>query len=69
MTTISPETMTTAEKISTMEIIWDDLCNHSSLKSPDWHKSVLTSRQQQHTAGNQTPLDWKKAKQKIRNKI
>jgi hypothetical protein len=69
MITISPEDMTTAEKISVMEAIWNDLCQHSSLESPDWHESVLTSREQQRVENNQSPLDWEKAKQQIRNKI
>lgn len=69
MTTISPEDMTTAEKISAMEIIWNDLCQHSALESPDWHKPVLASREQQCIEGSQVPLGWEKAKQQIRNKI
>ena len=69
MITISPKEMTTAEKISVMETIWNDLCQHSSLDSPDWHDSVLTSREQQRIEGSQDPLDWEKAKQLIRNKI
>jgi len=60
--------MTTAEKISVMEAIWNDLCEHSELESPDWHKTVLKSREQLHAEGAQVPLDWEKAKQQIRNK-
>ncbi len=69
MIAISPKDMTTAEKISVMEILWNDLCQHSSLESPDWHESVLLSREQQREAGNQSPIDWEEAKQQIRNKI
>jgi len=38
-------------------------------KLPDWHKSILSSRQKQRDAGNQAPLDWEKAKEQIRHKI
>lgn len=69
MIAISPKDMTTAEKISVMETLWNDLCQHSSLESPDWHESVLLSREQQREAGNQPPIDWEEAKQQIRNKI
>jgi hypothetical protein len=69
MIAISPEKMTTAEKLSTMEALWSDLCQHGSLESPDWHEAVLTSREQQRNEGKQSPIDWEAAKQKIRNKI
>jgi hypothetical protein len=69
MTSISLQNMTTAEKISVMEEIWTDLCQHSSLESPSWHETVLSSREQQREDGNQAPLDWEKAKQEIRSKI
>ncbi len=69
MITISPEEMTTAEKLSAMETLWSDLCQHSSLESPDWHEAVLASREQQRKNGSQSPMDWEKAKQNIRNKI
>ena len=69
MIAISPEKMTTAEKLSTMEALWSDLCQHSSLAAPDWHEAVLISREQQRKTGNQSPMDWDAAKQKIRNKI
>jgi len=69
MITISPEKMTTAEKLSAMEVLWSDLCQHSSLESPDWHETVLISREQQRENGSQSPMDWATAKQSIRNKI
>ncbi len=69
MNTISPEKMTTAEKLSAMEALWSDLCQHSSLESPGWHEAVLTSREQQRKKGSQSPMDWEQAKQNIRNKI
>ncbi len=69
MVTISPEKMTTAEKLSVMETLWNDLCQHSSLESPDWHESVLSSREQQRIAGNQQAMNWTTVKEQIRQKI
>jgi hypothetical protein len=69
MIAISPEKMTTAEKLSAMEALWSDLCQHGALESPDWHEAVLASREQQRKEGNQSPMDWETAKQNIRNKI
>lgn len=66
---LSTEKMTTAEKLSAMETLWNDLCQHSSLASPDWHESILTSREQQRVAGNQQAIDWDIAKEQIRQKI
>ncbi|BBB24494.1 conserved hypothetical protein [Isorropodon fossajaponicum endosymbiont JTNG4] len=69
MITISPKDMTTAGKLSTMEILWNDLCQHGSFESSNWHEPVLNSPEQQYVGGTQLPMDWEKAKQQIRNKI
>ena len=69
MTALSTETMTTTEKIAAMETLWSDLCQHSSLESPDWHETVLKSREQQRSAGKQPALDWDTAKEQIRQKV
>ena len=34
-----------------------------------WHESILSSREQQRKTGSQTPLDWEKAKEKIRYQV
>ncbi len=69
MIALIPEKMTTAEKLSAMEALWANLCQHSTLESPDWHESVLVSREQQQIDGKQQPIDWETAKQQIRQKI
>jgi len=69
MIKLSPETMTIAEKLSAMELLWNDLCQHSKLESPDWHQTVLESREQQRQAGDQPAMDWEDAKNQIRQKI
>ena len=69
MITLNPEKMTTAEKLLMMETLWDDLCAHSQLDSPDWHKTVLDSRHQQRLTGEQQPMDWSQAKETIRKQL
>ena len=55
MTIISPKEILASERTSDMEMIW--------------HEHVLLLREQQRKAGNQTPLNWETAKQKIRNQV
>ncbi len=44
-TAIKLEKMTTAEKIRTMEDLWDDLCRHAEdLPSPAWRLDLLEKR-------------------------
>ena len=52
-----------------MERILTDLCERDSLESHSWHKSILSSREQQRERGSQTPLGWEKAKEKIRYQV
>jgi len=44
--------MTTAEKLSVMELLWDDLSRNSSdIPAPAWHEEVLAARQRQIDEG------------------
>jgi hypothetical protein len=62
--------MSTEEKIRTMEIIWDDLCNKSnSIPSPAWHEQILEERENGIKNGDVEFVDWKVAKKHIRNSI
>lgn len=69
MTNASISKMSIKEKISTMEMIWDDLCKHGAVESPDWHHDVLKVRQQKRAASQEQPMDWAEAKKHILNKI
>ena len=64
------EKMTIEDKLRTMETIWDDLCkNADSIKSPEWHKTVLDSRDNALIKGEETATDWDKAKKGNLNSI
>jgi len=69
-TAIKLEKMTTAEKIRTMEDLWDDLCRHAEdLPSPAWHLDLLEKRDRNILAGESKFEDWEKAKKSIREKL
>lgn len=49
---IKLEQMTMADKISTMEYLWDDLCRHASESlSPAWHGELLMQREEAVSVG------------------
>ena len=64
------EQMTTAEKIRTMEDIWDDLCHHAAeVPSPSRHQDVLSQREESVSKGSEAFTDWETAKKRIRETI
>ena len=65
MTVTAIKNMSIEEKISTMELIWDDLCQQDKIESPSWHKDVLRARETRR----ETPMDWSEAKKQILSKI
>lgn len=68
--TLQIEKMSVADKIKTMELIWDDLCRTSELiSSPDWHQSVLREREEKVAQGSGQFTDWSAAKEKIRTSV
>lgn len=68
MTNAAISKMSIEEKISTMEMIWNDLCQHTKLESPDWHQDVLKVREQKRASSQEQPMDWTEAKKHILNK-
>lgn len=41
------DTMSTAERLQTMEAIWDTLVPEANeISSPDWHQNVLATRRE-----------------------
>lgn len=68
MNVVALTNMTLEEKLATMEQIWDDLCRHQNVQSPDWHGDVLQIREEKRLAGQEQPLDWQEAKKAIQNR-
>ena len=60
--------MSSTEKLSVMEALWDDLCHTGKNQPPHWHQQVLQKRSQE--AGNQINFsDWESAKNRIRKTL
>jgi hypothetical protein len=68
--TIELENLTTVEKISVMESLWEDLCqNASETLSPAWHGDILAQREEAIIVGEACFTDWDDAKKKIRESL
>ncbi|MCD6175599.1 MAG: addiction module protein [Planctomycetes bacterium] len=67
---LSLEKMTTSEKLAAIELLWDDLRRFpEDISSPDWHKSVLVTREKRVRAGRSSFLDLDEAKSRIAKNI
>ena len=68
--TVPLKTMTVEEKVCMMEMLWDDLCQQpGGVKSPDWHESVLSEREQSLNSNEEEFLDWRQVKDNIKKKL
>jgi hypothetical protein len=57
------------QKLRIMEIIWDDLCQHSeAVESPDWHRKELEATEARRQAGLEELMDWAEAKKTLLNR-
>ena len=62
--------MTMEDKLSTMEVLWDDICRNSSdFTSPDWHGDILREREKNLQAGKDKFEDWEDVKREIRDSV
>jgi len=62
--------MTIKEKLQTMESIWDDLSTTAgNVPSPDWHKEILTDREQSVSEGSEDSISWNAAKNQIKKDL
>ena len=62
--------MSLADKLETMETLWDDLCHHvQDVAVPEWHYEVLAERAAAVREGSAQYDDWEVAKVKIRESL
>ena len=67
--TLPLDKMSVADKISIMKKLWSDLCQHANeMQSPAWHNNVLLARKKNLEKGKDRFLDWKNAKQYLKDK-
>ncbi len=58
--------MTIAEKLRTMEELWDDLRTRAdAVPVPEWHKDLLDERERLIETGEAQFSDWEVAKKRI----
>lgn len=64
--TLPLKEMTIEDKISTMEVLWDDISNTSSdYPSPEWHGQLLYERENNLKNGRDEFEDWETVKRDI----
>jgi hypothetical protein len=62
--------MTRAEKLKTIDQIWDDLMkNPDEIPSPDWHTEVLSARAQRIKTGEAVFKDFEENKAILRDEF
>lgn len=65
--TLPLDRMTTAEKLSAMEALWQDLSrNADQFDSPAWHEEILRVREKRVEEGQEIYVDWEAAKAELR---
>jgi hypothetical protein len=65
--TLHLDTMTIADKLQAMEVIWVDLVRSAKqVPSPAWHSDVLRARELRIQEGKSHYTDWADAKRRIR---
>jgi putative addiction module component (TIGR02574 family) len=57
--------MPVAEKILTMEALWDDLSHADQVEIPDWHKEILDERLAAMEAGTVTFISLDELKKQV----
>jgi putative addiction module component (TIGR02574 family) len=63
---ISLETLSVAEKVRLLELVWQSLCSHSGdVRSPEWHHEVLEARKQRLDDGKAAVAPWNEAKVRL----
>ena len=64
------ETMTLADKLEALELLWADLSKPSAkLPSPAWHRDVLEQRRRLVAEGNLEFQDWDTAIAELREEL
>ena len=62
--------MTTAEKLSLMELLWEDLCRTpEEIPMPAWHGEVLADREKQLQSGQTRFIDLAEMQERLEKEI
>jgi len=67
MNALEIQPMPRQEKLRLMELLWADLSrDDAEFESPAWHADALRETSERPARGEETVLDWEKAKAKLR---
>jgi hypothetical protein len=62
--------MSTADKLSVMETLWNELCREPEMvPSPEWHREVLSAREQSLQEGRTQFSDFEEARDRLRKAV
>jgi len=68
--TLPLEEMSMEDKISTMEILWEEICKDSNnFPSLLWHAEILQEREKRLAEGKDYFEDWEKVKNELRKSL
>jgi hypothetical protein len=69
MNTLEIQQMPRQEKLRLMEMLWADLSrDETEFESPAWHADALRETSERRARGEESVMDWKDAKAKLRRK-
>ncbi|MBU4273536.1 MAG: addiction module protein [Planctomycetes bacterium] len=68
--TLLLQEMSTADKLSVMELLWDDLSRSpENLPSPAWHGEVLAAREQMLKEGKTSFSEFTEVRDRLRKAV
>jgi hypothetical protein len=69
-TAIQIEKLSRAEKLQTMEALWEALSREEAeVESPIWHRDILKQTEARVAAGQERIADWEVAKRELRKRF
>ncbi len=68
--TLSISELSVAQKLGLLEFVWTELTKEDkNLNSPDWHKNILTEREQSIESNEAVFSNWNEAKERIKRNV
>ncbi len=66
MSTAEIKSMTTSERLRTMEVLWDAICHDSTEPdSPEWHEDILSERRKKIESGEARFISLEETKRRL----
>ena len=65
----SVKKMSTDEKFTVINLIWQDIAASSDIPMPDWHSDILQERERSLADGTVQLVDWADVKAKLQARV